>query len=367
MSPRINCETLNIQQYYFFRLLRLSIEKVITMTRRVTLREVADQAGVSITTVSNVIRGWPHISNETRRKVEHAIEALGYVPHPIAQGLRTGRTFVIGFVVPDISNPHFASMVSTIEEIAREHNYNILLFNTNDDEAVEADCIHQSIKRWVDGLFIVQAAHARTTSETLASVNVPVVAMDRVPGDFEGISCRIDNLHASRQALNHLCKLGHTRIAHLAGPQGALPAADRLIGYHQTLQEHNLSYERVMVSDGTWGSEAGYDAMKQILKDDVRPTAIFASNDVMAIGALHALFEQKLRVPEDISLVGVDDISISKHLTPPLTTVKQPLEQMARAGIDKLLKLMNDESVVSISETFLPELVVRESTSVPIA
>jgi len=333
------------------------------MTRRVTLREVADQAGVSITTVSNVIRGWPHISKETRQKVELAIDALGYVPHPIAQGLRTGRTFVIGFVVPDISNPHFASMVSTIEEIAREHNYNILLFNTNDDESIESDCIHQAIKRWVDGLFVVQAAHATTTSKTLAAVNIPVVAMDRVPSDFEGIACRIDNMHAAQQAVAHLCELGHTRIAHLAGPQGALPAADRLQGYRQTLQERNLAYERVAFSEGTWGSESGYKAMHDILNDDLRPTAIFASNDVMAIGALHALFEHKLRVPEDISLVGVDDISISKHLTPPLTTVKQPLKQMARAGIDKLLKLMNEETIVPISETFLPELVVRESTA----
>lgn len=336
------------------------------MTRRVTLREVADHAGVSVTTVSNVIRGWPHISQETRQKVEVSINELGYVPHPIAQGLRTGQTYVIGFVVPDIANPHFAAMVGTIEHVARANGYNILLFNTNDDETAEADCIKQAVKRWVDGLLIVQASQAKTTTETIKSISVPVVAIDRVPPDFEGVYARSDNLQAARLVMDLLVDEGHTRIVHLAGPQGAIPALDRLRGYQEYVAEHKLAYERILYTDNTWGTDDGYRLMQQVFKDEVQPTAVFASNDTMAIGALHAIYEHGLRVPDDISLVGIDDISICKHLTPPLTSVRQPLMQMAHASINKLLQLM-DNSIDELpeSETFAPELIVRESTASP--
>lgn len=336
------------------------------MTRRVTLREVADHAGVSVTTVSNVIREWPHISQETRQKVEVSIEALGYVPHPIAQGLRTGQTYVIGFIVPDIANPHFAAMVGTIEDVARTNGYNILIFNTNDDEAIESECIQQAVKRWVDGLLIVQASQATKTTETLKSINVPVVAIDRIPPDFEGVYARSDNHQAAHLVMEHLFNQGHTRIAHLAGPQGAIPARDRLHSYQEFIATHQLAYERITYTENTWGTDDGYRMMFDIFEDDIQPTAIFASNDTMAIGALHAMYERGLRVPDDMSLVGIDDIAICQHLTPPLTSVRQPLMRMAHASINKLLQLMdNNNDVIPESEIFAAEFIVRESTAPP--
>ncbi len=339
------------------------------MSGRVTLRQVATYAGVSITTVSNVIRQWPYISDETRHRVEEAITELGYVPHTIAQGLRTGRTQIIGFIVPDLANPHFAAMVSITEAIAREHGYNVLIFNSRDDAALEVTCIHQVVNRWVDGLMIVQAATAQNTAELLHTLNIPVVAIDRVPVDFIGPSARIDNTLVSELAIDHLYSLGHRRIAHLSGPLGAQPAQERLNGYKRYLQEHQLSYVYSSTHEGTWGAESGYVGMRQILAEAELPTAVYASNDSMAIGALHALYERGLRVPEDISIIGVDDIELTQHLHPPLTTVRQPIDQMARAGIDMLLKCIHTESNPETGHSrkiLTPELVIRESTA-PVA
>lgn len=333
------------------------------MAQRVTLRDVATYAGVSITTVSNVVRGWPYVSTDTRLKVQSAIQELDYSPHPIAQGLRTGQTLVIGFVVPDLSNPYFASMVSVAENVAQERGYNMLVFNTHEDEAREAECIRRATNHWVDGLLIAGVASAQHTADVLRDVTIPVVTIDRTPDGFAGPSCRLDNFRAAQLAMQHLFDLGHRRIAHLGGPQGARPARERLEGYLQTLATLELSYQRVVLGDNLWSFNSGYRAMQEILADSTLPSAVFASNDRMAIGAAHALQECGLTVPDDISLVGVDDLDVSQYMNPPLTTVRQPINDMARAGIDLLLKLMNNETPEATHVLLSPELILRRSTA----
>ncbi len=335
------------------------------MAHRITLRQVADHAGVSVTTVSNVIRGWPHIAVATRARVQQAIDTLGYVPHPIAQGLRTGRTQVIALIVPDLTKPHFAAMVSIIESIAREQGYSILIYNSQDDAASENHCIHEAIQRWVDGLIIVQAAGAHDTNTALASLSVPVVALDRVPQGFDGASCQIDNLNVARLAMEHLHTLGHQRIAHLAGPVGAQPAQERRAGYLNWLRDHGLDYQAVAECAGEWGSDSGYSAMLHVLDHFPAPSAVFASNDVMAIGALHALYERGFSVPQDVSVIGVDNIELCRHLHPPLTTIAQPMHTLAQIGIDMLLQLINSSTLAVPHRVLPPELVIRESTAPP--
>jgi LacI family transcriptional regulator len=335
------------------------------MPQRVTLRDVATYAGVSVTTVSNVVRDWPYVSDDTRLKVQQAIHQLGYSPHPIAQGLRTGQTQVIGFVVPDLSNPYFASMVSVAEDMAQECGYSLLVFNTHEDEAREADCIHRATQRWVDGLLIAQVAEAQHTADVLRSINIPVVAIDRIPAGFTGASCKLDNFQAAQLATRHLYELGHRRIAHLAGPLSAQPAHERLDGYKSALAEYRLPYQRVTIEDGHWRCAEGYRAMQEILADDVLPTAVFASNDRMAICAMHAILEHGLSIAVDISIVGVDDLEVSEYLNPPLTTVRQPIEAMAQAGIDLLLKLLDDETPDNLHPLLSPTLIQRQSTAPP--
>lgn len=346
-----NCETLNI------------ITEEYRMAQRVTLRDVANHVGVSITTVSNVVRDWPYVAAETRQKVQQAIIELGYSPHPIAQSLRTGQMQQIGFIVPDLSNPYFASMVSVAEDVAQEHHYSVIVLTTHEDEIREAQCIRKATNRLVDGLLIAHVAEGGRTLRHLEDIAVPVVTIDRVPEDFTGPSCTLNNFRAAELAMQHLCDLGHQRIAHIAGPVGARPAKDRLDGYHAILDSRGLPYRRVIESQVGWGCDAGYAAMREILNDDERPTAVFASNDRVAIGALRAIQDCGLRVPDDISIVGVDDIEVSEYLNPPITTVRQPLREMARAGIDLLLTLIGDEQPETQNVVLEPTLIVRQSTA----
>lgn len=335
------------------------------MVKRVTLKQVAEHAGVSITTVSNYIRDWPFISERTRNIVGESIKELGYIPHPIAQGLRTGRTNIIGFIVPDLVNPHFSSMANIVESIARKHKYNILLFNSRDDETLETICINQAAQRWVDGLIIVQAAGATKTTQVLRATNIPVVSIDRVPMDFKDSSCRVDNYEASCLIMEYLYDLGHRRIAHLAGLTNSRPGKERYQGYEDSVEKYNLTYSRIVQNHGGWLASNGYDSMKELLEDETYPTAIYASNDEMALGALHLLQETNLRVPQDISLVGMDDSYLCRFVTPQLTTVRQPLEDMAQTGIKMLLRLMTSNDNRPENRLFMPELVVRNSTAPP--
>jgi DNA-binding LacI/PurR family transcriptional regulator len=336
------------------------------MSHRVTLKDVANHAGVSVTTVSNVVRDWPYVAEETRVKVQSSISELGYSPHPIAQGLRTGQTQVIGFIVPDLSNPYFASMVSVAEDVAQEHGYSLLVFNSHEDDARQSESIQRATKRWVDGLLIAHIASLHPNANIFHNVTIPTVLIDRTLDGYVGPSCTLDNFRAAELATNHLCDLGHKRIAHLAGHRGALPARERLNGYLRAIQTHHLEYRRIIdVANGAWGCDEGYQAMRQLLQDDVLPTAVFASNDRMAIGASSAIHEARLRVPEDISLVGVDDIEVSQYLNPGLTTVRQPLERMARVGIDLLLRLIRLENPSDIHLVLEPQLVMRQSTASP--
>lgn len=330
---------------------------------RITLRDVANEAGVSTTTVSNVVRGWPHISDETRHKVEDAIRKLGYLPHPIAQGLRTGHTQVIGFIVPDLANPHFASMVSVAEDIAHERGYCILVCNTHEDPAREAVCVNRVVNGWGDGLLLVQTG---TTSEAFASLvnrGLPFVAMDRVPLEYAGAFCSVDNAQLVRQAMEHFHSLGHRRIAHLAGPSNALTACQRATYYAQVCEDLGVRCQIVSNNGVRWSSQEGYDAMRSLLDSGDIPTAVFASNDRMAIGAMRAIAERGLRIPDDISVVGVDDIEAGAFHNPPLTTIRQPVEEMTRASIEMLLKLINNQIPSEIQVSLAPSLVVRQTTA----
>jgi LacI family transcriptional regulator len=335
------------------------------MAQKVTLRDVARHAGVSVTTVSNVVRGWPYIAEETRLKVERAIEELGYVPHPIATWLRRGYTRTIGFVVPDVTSPHFAALVETVEDIAREHGYSVLVLNTHEDELREAEAVRLLNSGLGDGILLVQTANALQNGTLLRDVTIPVVAIDRVRNTFNGPFCNVDNFAVTRLAMQHLYDLGHRRIAHLVGPASALSAQDRAESYRQFVRQAGLDYKYLSTNPSQWCSDEGYRAMHELLDEPVRPTAVFVSNDRMAIGAIHAALERGLRVPEDLSLVGVDDIELSRHITPPLTTVRQPLEDMARIGIEMLLKLIRGESLEQTHVSLAPSLIVRESTAPP--
>jgi DNA-binding LacI/PurR family transcriptional regulator len=335
----------------------------VVMTRYVRLRDVAEYAGVSVTTVSNVVRDFPFISAETRDKVQEAIDTLGYSPHVVARGLRSGQTQALAFIVPDLPNPYFAEIVAAAEDIAQHYGYTLLVFNSHEDEEREAACIRRATSRWADGLLIAHTTQTRQSPDLWRDLNIPVVAIDRIPDHYVGNACALDNLHAGQLATEHLIACGHRHIAHIAGPANVRPALDRHEGYRQALAAHGIGWQRVLHCSPVWGPDDGFRLANQLLDEAERPTALFASNDRVAIGALHALQERSLRVPQDVSLVGVDDIEFSQHLNPPLTTVRQPLEALAQEGVDMLLRLIRGETLAQPTRILQPELVVRRSTA----
>ena len=334
------------------------------MSRRVTLRDVAQHVGVSVTTVSNVVRGWPYVADETRHKVQVAVAELGYSPHLIAQSLRTGQMHTLGFIVPDLGNPYFAAMVSVAADIAQEASYSITIFDSQEDAAKEAECIQRATKQLVDGVLVAQVVRG-SGADYAQALPVPVVWIDRVPPGYDGPACRINNARVAELAVGHLVALGHRRIAHLGGPVGVGPAEERCDGYARVLAEHGLSYHRVVRAGVDWTCDDGYARMRELLADAEPPTAVFASNDGVAIGAMHAVRDAGLRVPDHISIIGVDDIDVSQHLDPALTTVRQPLDELARAGIELLLKLVHGEAADARQVMLEPTLVVRGSTARP--
>lgn len=336
------------------------------MAQKITLRDVANHAGVSVTTVSNVVRNWPYVSEETRQKVIYSIQELGYTPNVIAQGLRTGRTQLIGFIAPDIINPHFASMVSTVEDVAQEQGYSVLLFNTHNKPAREAERIHRALHSSLDGLLVVPTGEFEHTVRLLQNAAMPVVFLDRVASDFDHPFCKVDNTQMVRLLMQHLYDLGHRKIAHLSGPPNVILAQERMSSYRQFIHDSGLTYEYVTQNGGTWASEEGYRATLELLNHhNERPTAILASNDTMAIGASRAIREMGLRIPDDISLVGIDDIEICRYLNPALTTVQQPLAELARVSVGMLLGLLQGKPLPDQHVILPPKLIIRDSTASP--
>jgi len=335
------------------------------MKNRVTLKDVAQFAGVSVTTVSNVVRGWPYIADETRQKVQEAIRELRYSPHPIAQGLRTGQMQTIGFIVPYLSNPYFGSIVSVVEDVAQEHQYSVIIFSSHEDFQRQTECIRRASNRLIDGLLIAPIASVQPFDSTFTDLTIPTVVIDRVPDGYTGPSCALNNFQVGLLATRHLCELGHRRIAHLAGPLTVRGARERAEGYRQALREFGLSYERIDHSSTAWDCEDGYRQMSALLRDGPAPSAVFAGNDLLAIGALHALDEAGLSCPQDISVVGVDDIEVGAYIRPTLTTVRQPLQELARAGIELLLNLIHQRHEGDTQVTLEPTLIVRHSTAAP--
>lgn len=337
------------------------------MRNYVTLKQVAKQAGVSVTTVSNVVRGWPYISDAIKAKVQTTIDELGYTPNPIAQRLRTGKTQTIGFIVPDLSSAYFAAMISAAEAVARDYNYSIQVYNTNEMVTLEATHLAHTVNGSIDGLLIVPTSHPTKTFNAFTGLgNKPIAVMlDRVLTSTSTPYCRVDNQKITNLALDHLYQLGHHRIAHLRGPKYALSANARSESYKAFIKEKNLDYCIESTASQGWRGHDGYHAMLQILSRNEIPSAVFSSNDAMAIGAISAAHTYGLKIPKDISILGVDNVEVGRFVVPPLTTVRQPLDEMAERSLKMLIELMNGNIPAEQHVTLEPDLIIRESTGFP--
>ena len=327
------------------------------------MRDVARLAGVSIQTVSAVVNNKPDITLETRTRVLAAIKQLDYRPYSVARSLRTRQTRTIALVVSNIASVAIAAIASAAEAHAHSFGYSLILYNTHNDVERETDYFNAAVQKWVDGVVFIPAKGQLGRLDILQAAGIPSVAIDRIPDNYRGPAVMLDNIKAGRLAGDHLMDLGHRHVAHIGGPMEIRLARERFAGFQQALAARGLRPDSCAVQEGIFKCEHGYTAMQRLLAHQPRPTAVFAANDLIAIGAMHAVDEAGWRVPQDISIVGVDDIQVAAFQTPPLTTVRQPFTELATLGVQLLLDILAGKELAQTQIVIEPTLIVRRSTA----
>ncbi len=329
-----------------------------------TISDVAKRAGVSTMTVSRVINNASYISPETRERVEKAIAELGYVPNALARSLRFKQTKTIALVLTDITNPFFTTLARGVEDVASEQGFSVIFCNTDESESEEAEYLNVLLQKQVDGILLVPACCEKDLIVSIQSRGSPVVLLDRrIPG-AKVDTVRCDSEQGAYQVVRHLLNLGHKRIAILAGPQSISTSVDRVAGYRRAMSEAGLDRNAQLVYHAGFTQEGGYQMTKQVRANRVRPTALFAGNNFIAMGIFRSLREAGLRVPDDLSVVAFDDLLVEFVMDPFLTVVAQPAYEMGRQATELLLTRLAGEGPAEPQEIVLPiELIVRKSSA----
>jgi LacI family transcriptional regulator len=336
---------------------------------RATIVDVAAEAGVHPSTVSRVLNGRTESTMlpATRQRVVAAADRLGYRPSAIARGLRLQQTLTLGMLVPDISNPFFSPIIKGAEEAALERGYNLILCNTEDDPTREATYLRLLHQRQVDGLLIASSQMADDTiAELREAEELPFVLLNRATKCPDDLAVVVDNRAAAIAAVAHLAGLGHRRVGHIAGPQTTTTGLERLDGYREGVRLHGLASDPgLVVEAAAFTVEAGSRALATLLAVPDRPTAVFAANDLIAIGVLQGLRDLGVVVPRGISVVGFNDIPLAGFLEPALTTVRVPQFEMGGAGAHLLIDRLQGRPIGNVRVTLPTELVIRSSTGAP--
>jgi LacI family transcriptional regulator len=303
---------------------------------------------------------------ETRRKVQAAVERLGYRPSVLARGLRLRRTSTLGMLVPDITNPFFPPIIRGAEEAARARGYELVLCNTDDSPAREDASLRLLRERQADGLLIATSRMADATLDAVRQERFPFVLVNRGSRVAADLSVEVRNERAAASVVDHLVGIGHRRIAHIAGPLSTTTGAERAAGFRDALRAHRVVPSSELIAEAdAYAEAAGYVAAKRVL--GARPTAIFAANDLLLLGALRAAREAGLHVPRDLSLVGVNDIPLAALIDPPLTTVRVPQREMGELAVGMLIARLEGRDLPTTRVRLDTTLIVRGSTAAPVA
>jgi LacI family transcriptional regulator len=304
-----------------------------------TIYDVAEAAGVSISTVSHVLNETRFVSDETRAKVFAAIQQLNYRPNSLARAMVRQETLTIGLIVPDNANPFFAEMARGIENHGFAAGYNVFLCNSDRSAAKELAYLDMLISKQVDGVIYMTSDMAKERVQPLQEQRIPVVTFDRQYDDTDTIL--LDNYQGGYDATEHLLQLGHTRIACISGPDAGTRSNDRVLGYQAALATAGVASDPLLLRASDWTFQSGYQQTQALLDLAAPPTAIFACNDVIAIGAISAVMARGLSVPQDISVIGYDNIMLSAFSTPPLTTMATPILEIGQRLCQLLLDRIN--------------------------
>lgn len=334
---------------------------------RMDIRTIARLANVSIATVSRTINRVPTVNPKIAKRVWEVIEELDYFPNTQARALVSGRSWILGLIVSEITNPFFPELIQGFEDIAVEHGYEILVSSTNHDPKRMSHCIRRMLERKVDGVAVMTFGIEAPLLDQLAQRKVPLVFVDVGP-DGPGINVlRVDYHHGIRQGVQHLAALGHRNIAFVRGPEGLHSAQSRLDAFTASLRECGIAPDPAWILPGDHTLEGGMAAMQQLLTVKNMPTAVMCSNDMTAIGVLHTMYRAGLRVPDDLSVIGFDNIHIAEVTIPPLTTVQMSRFDLAKAAVAALRACAEgtEKSAQKHEYNIRTDLVVRESTGFP--
>src|SRR3984885_750373 len=332
---------------------------------KLDIRTVARLANVSIATVSRTINRVSTVNSRMAKRVWEAIEKLDYFPNTQARALVSGRSRLLGLIVSEITNPFFPELIQGFEDIAVEHGYEILISSTNYDPRRMSLCIRRMLERRAEGVAVMTFGVEQPLLEQLAQRKVPLVFVDVGP-ERPGISLlRVDYHHGIQQGVQHLAVLGHRDIAFISGPRRLHSAQSRLAAFTSSLEECGIASNPAWLVEGNHTMEGGIEAMDYLLKSGHLPSAVMCSNDMTAIGVLHKLYRAGLRVPDDLSVIGFDDIHIAQVTIPPLTTIQMSCFELARAAVTALRAHVEEGAEPKRNYKNPTHLIVRESTGYP--
>jgi len=337
------------------------------MSAPVTMRQIAERADVSIGTVSHVINDTAKVREKLRQRVLEAIRSLGYQPSQLARGLRRNQTSMPGMIIPDITNPFFPAVVRGVEDVAYKRSYRVVLCNTDNDPAKEQSYLNELRSYRPAGLLVIPAAESVITPhlKSLAVSGPPVVCLDRRPAGWNGDVVSVANEAGAYRATQHLLQMGHHQLAVITGPLHLTNASERLRGFKRALAEANVSIEPEYIQEARFERNSGYEAAMRLLRMLPRPTAIFACNDMMALGVLLAARESNFHCPDQLSIVGFDNLDFSEFTAPALTSVHQPGYQLGTTAARLLLQRIDGLKQKPKRIVLQTELRTRSSVAPP--
>ncbi|MCM3413182.1 LacI family DNA-binding transcriptional regulator [Metabacillus litoralis] len=327
------------------------------------MSDVAKLANVSPATVSRVLSNPDLVSKETREKVMEVINKVNYKPHIVARQFRTKETKIILVVVPDITSAFFSKVLRGIEHVAVKNGYQVILGDTENDTDREQEYINLLLQKQADGMVLLTARQDKAKLEEIAEHFPMVLACEYMDGSNVP-TVSIDNISSARKATEHLIQQGHTKIAHITGPINVVLGRDRLRGFQQAMMSHDLEIDSAYIQEGDFSFESGYNQMLKFLALETPPTAVFAFNDEMAMGAIKAVKDSNLLVPNDVAIVGFDNIKMASVIEPNLTTIDQPKYEIGKKAMELLLNLINGEELQKKKFVMKDELIVRESSEI---
>lgn len=329
---------------------------------KVTIKDVARHAGVSPATAARVVGGYGYVAETTRRKVAAAVKALDYRPNTIARSMVTKSTRTIGVVITDITNPFFAQLVRSIEEVTWQRGYTLILANTDEDSQREQAILNALLEKRVDAFILVPASSKNLPHlRDLARQEAPVILVDRAVDDLPVDMVMVDNQAGAVQAVRHLVNLGHQRIGIVLDNLEITTNKERLEGYRRALQESGLPDEPSLIQSCQYTSQSAYALVQQMLAHPGRPTALFTANNFMTLGALKAIQEAGLRIPEDIALVGFDDLEWNQLSDPQLTVVAQPVAQIGEIAAQIIISRLQGGEAPPMEIRLKTNFIVRAS------